>query len=126
MTMQVGMIGSNGIVLASDTRWQRSLVRREMGTWHTSGGYKINISGNKKIVTSCAQDMCEAGRIASELLIALDGVDIHAREQTLRDIALTIPNNLAVECLLLSSILSLRYFSFSIPRTQPTLLSKSC
>jgi hypothetical protein len=98
MTMQVGMIGSNGIILASDTRWQRALVRCDMGTWHTSGGYKIRISKNKKIAISCAHDMCEAGRIASELLIALDGIDIYAREQTIRDIALTFPHDLAVEC----------------------------
>jgi hypothetical protein len=98
MTMQVGMIGSNGIILASDTHWQQSMVRREMGTWHTSGGYKIKISGNKKIATSCAMDMCEADRIASEFLSGLDGIDIYSRETRIADIARTIPNNLAVEC----------------------------
>lgn len=63
MTMQVGMMGSNGIILASDTRIQRSLVRCEMGIWHTSGGYKIKISENKKIAVSRAHDLWEAERI---------------------------------------------------------------
>ena len=98
MTMQVGMIGSDGIVLASDTRWLRSLVRCEMRTWHTSGGYKIKLSTDQKIAISYAQDMCEGDRIASHLLIVLENIDIHTREQKLRDVALTIPDNLAVEC----------------------------
>jgi hypothetical protein len=98
MTMQVGMMASDGIILASDTSWQRKVVGCEMGTWHTSGGYKIKISDSKKIAVSCAMDMCEAYRIASEFLAALDGVDLYAREQKIIDIARSIPNHLGVEC----------------------------
>jgi hypothetical protein len=98
MTMQIGMIASDGIILASDTNWQRKMVRRDLGTWHTSGGYKIKISDNKKVAVSCAMDMCEAYRIASEILIAVDGLDLYSREAKIIEIARTIPNNLAVEC----------------------------
>jgi hypothetical protein len=96
--MQVGMIGTDGIVLASDTQTQRRMVRGGLGTWHTADTYKLKISADKKIAASCAMDMCEVERIASELFIALDGVDLYARERKIIEVARTIPNNLAVEC----------------------------
>ncbi|MDR3575073.1 MAG: hypothetical protein P4L50_14530 [Anaerolineaceae bacterium] len=98
MTMQVGMIGTDGIILASDIQAQRRMIRCGLGTWHTSDAYKIKISTSKKIVASCAMDMCESERIASELLTTLDGVDIYSRERKIIEIARTIPNKLAVEC----------------------------
>jgi hypothetical protein len=98
MTMQVGMIGSGEMLLASDTLWQRSLDRCAMRTWHTSGGYKIKISDDEKLAVSCAMDMCEAYRIADDLLTALRGADAFSREGKIREIALTIRNDLAVEC----------------------------
>jgi hypothetical protein len=98
MTMQVGMIGIGGLILASDTQAQRRMIRCGLGIWHTSDTYKIKISKDRKIAASCAMDMCEAERIASELLTTLDGVDIYSRERHIIEVARTIPNNLAVEC----------------------------
>lgn len=98
MTMQVGMIGTDGIVLASDTQTKRETTRCGLGTWHTADTYKIKISATKKIAASCAMDICEAERIATELLTTLDSVDIYGRERKIIEVARTIPNNLAVEC----------------------------
>jgi hypothetical protein len=67
MTMQVGMVGSDGIVLASDTKvWLVHMWRTI-----TSGLVKIRIGCNRKIAVSCPYDTRIAFRIADAILTHL-------------------------------------------------------
>jgi hypothetical protein len=76
MTMQVGMVGTDGIVLAGDTRRTNSAVLSFDRPWiasrHGEDGTKIQISGNRKIAVSSALDLGTAERIASAITERLD------------------------------------------------------
>jgi len=73
MTMQVGMLASDGIILASDTLANRSplpninvrLIRQTFGT------SKIRISADKKIAVTCARDLIEAYNLADAIITGM-------------------------------------------------------
>jgi hypothetical protein len=76
MTIQVGMTGSDGIVLAGDTfrtQWAEPGFDRP---WNSSryglNGTKIQISDKRKIAVSSALDLDTAERIAAAILARLD------------------------------------------------------
>jgi len=71
--MQIGILASDGIILASDTLANRSplpninvrLIRQ------TFGISKIRISANKKIAVTCARDLIEAYNLADAIIAGL-------------------------------------------------------
>lgn len=89
--MQVGMVGSNGIVLAGDTRRTNSAVlsfdRPWIGSRHGEDGTKIQISGNRKIAVSSALDLGTAERIASAIIAGLDISDVALIQERIQAIA---------------------------------------
>jgi hypothetical protein len=54
MTMQVGMVGSDGIVLASDTKWHQN---DGDAVWQAWGSPKIAVNPSGSIAVACAKDM---------------------------------------------------------------------
>jgi len=66
MTMQVGMVGSDGIILASDTKWMNTGDARQ-----TSSSSKIRFNDNRTVAISCARNMENAVRIAEEVISRL-------------------------------------------------------
>lgn len=70
MTMQVGIVASDGIILASDTLANRSplpnsnvrLIRQTFGT------SKIRVSADKKIAVTCARDLIQAYKLADAII----------------------------------------------------------
>ena len=76
MTMQVGMVGSDGIILAGDTRRTIS-PEVKLGEPRFSGRYaenatKIKISDDQKIAVSSALCLDTAERIAAKIIKRLD------------------------------------------------------
>lgn len=73
MTMQVGMVANNGIVIASDTLSTREPSRNapEGTVWYGYNGPKIVISDSCKIAVTCARDMMLASALAEALLEGL-------------------------------------------------------
>jgi hypothetical protein len=59
MTMQVGMVGTDGLLIASDTQWtkNRELVR------HSIDSTKFNINHDCGIAISRARSMETAGKL---------------------------------------------------------------
>jgi hypothetical protein len=68
MTMQIVMVGTDGIVLASDTRW----MNNNSGVRHTSSASKIKVSHKKGVAIACARSLELASRIADDLIDELD------------------------------------------------------
>ena len=61
--MQVGMVGSDGILLASDTQWtQQGSIR------HSFSATKIKINHARGIAVSCARNMETSARVADSIL----------------------------------------------------------
>jgi hypothetical protein len=72
MTMQVAMVGTDGIVLASDTRWAHT--QRGSGNSavrHTSSASKIKVSNRGHIAVACARNMETSGAIAVAIIAEL-------------------------------------------------------
>lgn len=75
MTMQVGMLGSNGVVLASDTKCSRdSLSFDGIGADDSYGCSKIRIDKSHQIAVTCARDMALANKVAEAFMVGLKEV----------------------------------------------------
>ncbi|HEY3770650.1 MAG TPA: hypothetical protein VGN44_18395 [Candidatus Angelobacter sp.] len=82
MTIQIGMIGTDGIVLASDTKLQRGQKVR-----HTNGSTKIRINHEHRLAISCARDMVLAHTIADSIIDHIPDGNWHFPTFPIRDIA---------------------------------------
>jgi hypothetical protein len=71
MTMQIGMVGSDGIVVASDTRWTHepnNLTSAQIGRAVRFGtnGIKIKVNMTQQVAVSFAADRPSAASMADE------------------------------------------------------------
>ncbi len=64
MTLQVAMVGTDGVVLASDTKWSEI----SGGIRQTSNRTKVFIDESRTIAVSCARAMNASRRIAVKIL----------------------------------------------------------
>jgi hypothetical protein len=67
MTMQIGVVGTDGIVLASDTLWMREDTHFG-AVLNTSNASKLRIDYQQGIAIACARSMETATRVAEELI----------------------------------------------------------
>jgi hypothetical protein len=111
MTLQVGMTGSDGIVLAGDTRrtkWaELSFDRPWAGSRYGENGTKIQISDSRKIAVSSALDLETAERIAAAIIARLDISNVALIEKGIQAIASEIFDahpKLSFQCLAVVSI----------------------
>ncbi|MGA7830600.1 MAG: hypothetical protein WCA21_06550 [Terracidiphilus sp.] len=90
MTMQVAMIGTDGIVLASDTSRttvpMKSLPNLEGVEYHV-GGSKILFSDDHKIAVSCAENLRSAFGLAATIVSALNGREVADIASLVKEIA---------------------------------------
>ena len=78
MTIQIGMIGTDGIVIASDTRWMhtpRTITLNEPYPRQTFDASKIVTDYPRGIAISCAKNMETARLIADRFLEELKDDD---------------------------------------------------
>src|SRR6266481_6977564 len=68
MTMQVGMVGTDGIVLASDTKQVQSTIGGVCSSFNAS---KIKICQERGIAISCARNMETATLVAKNIILGL-------------------------------------------------------
>jgi hypothetical protein len=114
MTMQVGLIGSDGIVLASDTKWMHQ-PREEQTFW--GGRYGTNSTKIKltpQVAVSCAEDMETAGFLADEIIRYTQSGDNRPQKTVFKEIAARIPrqHEHPAKCLAVVPGDSLRLYSF--------------
>jgi|HubBroStandDraft_6_1064221.scaffolds.fasta_scaffold09846_8 hypothetical protein len=114
MTMQVAMVGMDGIVLASDTKWQSTLTRGNLRSRHTSGSSKIAISDELSVAIACAQNMETAYAIADAVIAELSGSDwdfpINPMEQIGQRFLDASGERNSFQCLVVTARPSLRLF----------------
>ncbi|MGA2168093.1 MAG: hypothetical protein ABSG62_07755 [Terracidiphilus sp.] len=92
MTMQIGMVGSDGTILASDTQWTRNIETlrngRHIGQVIRSWTNRSKIKTNGHMVVSCALDKKTADTTAEAILLRFNG---EAPEASIQEIADSIP-----------------------------------
>jgi hypothetical protein len=80
MTMQVGMVGTDGVLIASDTRWMHSPRLRPNEPWagerYTFNSTKIKISHERGIAVSSARNMETAGHVATTIISTLEDEEL--------------------------------------------------
>ena len=87
MTMQVGMVGSDGIVLASDTKWTENhavsgnFVRQD---WSSP---KIELDPTGNVAVACAKDMRKGVQVARAILAELSSDQWKDPQSKLEEIA---------------------------------------
>jgi hypothetical protein len=72
MTIQVGMVGTDGVLIASDRLWMNTENTQWASARHTSSSTKIVIDYQKGVAIACARSMELADQIARDLLSELD------------------------------------------------------
>jgi hypothetical protein len=107
MTMQVAMIGTGGIVLASDTQCtvpphgMHDIA--EVGI-HARGESKIRIDATKRLAISCASDTGKSVEIADAIIsdfpVLKDAVP-HIRETRMWEIGNMLAGELHVQCIVI-------------------------
>jgi hypothetical protein len=72
MTMQVGMVGTNGVLIASDTQWTNTPRLRTNESWFGARGHynanKVLISHERGMAISAARSMETAGHVAHQII----------------------------------------------------------
>jgi hypothetical protein len=73
MTMQVGMVGTDGVLIASDTRWMNTprWSNTLEGCRHTFNSSKIRINHERGIAIGFARNMETARQVADDIISSL-------------------------------------------------------
>ena len=123
MTMQVGMVGTDGVLIASDTRWNAEprLINEPTGARVNFDSSKLLLDHNRGIAVSCARNMETAKRVAQKIISDLNDEElisspIAAIEEIGREILGSAGNRNQVHCLIALSRPRIRLFQmqFSI------------
>ena len=110
MTMQVAMIGTDGIVIASDTRASICPLQSGSGVRHHRDVPKIRIDPTEKIAIACAGDTCTAIQIADQIFNEWTNINSWNIEQKICEIGSKVANDHYAECLIAHNDLGLYLF----------------
>jgi hypothetical protein len=94
------MLGTDGIVLAGDTRLSRTPRPGFNAPWQSYNGPKILVSPSGRIAVSCAHDMQTGKAIAEAIFAGMTHGDDPSCEQQIREIANSTVRGRGVECLI--------------------------
>jgi hypothetical protein len=100
MTIQLGMLGSDGVILAGDTRIHRNPLSGMDAPWHFYSGPKIKISDSERIAVTCARDMQTANDVADSIFANMTHGDHPDCQRQIREIAVSAARGRDVECLI--------------------------
>lgn len=100
MTIQVGMLGTDGIVLAGDTRVFRNPLTGVQAPWQHYQGPKIRISNSGRIAVSCAHDMQTAHDVADAVFAGMTHGDHPSCEREIKDIGSAAAHGRNIECII--------------------------
>ncbi len=96
MTLQVGMVGIDGVVVVGDT-WQH--VEPQNKSWYGYHASKLRVSDSGRIAVACARDMDTSTRIAEEIFRRLTG-NSEGRASEFLDLGTQAANGRDSECLI--------------------------
>jgi len=99
MTMQVGMLGTNGVILAGDTRINRQPLRGFHASWMSYDGPKIRISDSGRVAISCAHDMQTANDVADAIFANMTHGDHASCEREIKEFGTAAAQGRDVECI---------------------------
>jgi hypothetical protein len=67
MTLQIGMLGQDGVILAGDSRINAKPIPGADAPWMSYEGQKIHISKSGRVAVSCAHDLQSGCHVAEAI-----------------------------------------------------------
>lgn len=98
MTLQVGMLGTDGVILAGDTRINREPPQGIYAAWMSYDGPKIRISEDGRIAVSCAHDMQGASDFADAIFANMTRGDHASCEHEIKEFGAPALHGRNIEC----------------------------
>lgn len=103
MTLQVGMVSCEGIVIVGDT-WQYIDPSRDQKIWSGYHSSKIKVSASGRIAVTCARTMDVVSQIANEIFVHFDGqAEPELRLLKIEQIGTRVARGFDAECLIVFS-----------------------
>lgn len=99
MTMQVGMLGTDGVILAGDTRINRKPLSGSHAPWMSYDGPKIRIGNSGRVAISCAHDMQTANDVADAIFANMTHGDHASCEREIKEFGTAAAQGRDVECI---------------------------
>jgi len=99
MTMQVGMVGSDGIVLAGDMTCTVNPLYAEEGVRHDFSRHKIEISPSRRVAVTSAMDMDSADRLAERVITEVERDSPENRRLRILEIGRAVARLRDFECI---------------------------
>jgi hypothetical protein len=114
MTMQVAMVGTDGIILASDTKWANTQRRGNLESRDTSLATKIQIDERHGVAIGCSMNMETATAIGDAIVAELSDQDwrdpIHPTQVIGQRVLDSLRERNLFQCLIVSTRPTLRLF----------------
>jgi hypothetical protein len=100
MTVQLGMVGSDGVLLAGDTRISRGPAKGIFASRVSYDGPKIRISNDGRISVTCAHNLQVANNVADSIFANMTQGGHPTCEQDIRDCCTSAAAGSNVECVI--------------------------
>jgi hypothetical protein len=122
--MQVGMVGSDGIVLASDTKETHAPILEKDQLWagaqFGSNTPKIEVSHERGMAIACAFDMETARQVAKKIMADLKDEELEHPIAAIKEIAASVQTDeqIRAQCIIVLTRPSPRMFMFQYARVE--------
>jgi hypothetical protein len=99
MTLQIGMLGLDGVILAGDTRVNVPNLSNADAPWMSYEGQKIHISKSGRIAVSCAHDLQSGRRVAEAIFAKMSRGDHPSCECEIAEVGAAAAQGRDIQCM---------------------------
>jgi hypothetical protein len=99
MTLQIGMLGQDGVILAGDTRINTKPISGVDLPWMSYEGQKIHISKSGRIAVSCAVDLQSGSTFAEAIFSKMSRGDYPGCEREIEELGAATAQGRSFQCI---------------------------
>jgi hypothetical protein len=99
MTLQIGMLGQDGVILTGDTRINAKPIPGADAPWMSYEGQKIHISDSGRIAISCAHDLQSGSQVAEAIFSKMTRGDYPGCEREIEELGAANAQGRNVQCI---------------------------
>jgi 20S proteasome alpha/beta subunit len=99
MTLQIGMMGQDGVILAGDSRINAKPIPGADAPWMSYEGQKIHISKSGRIAVSCAHDLQNGSHVAEAIFAKMTRGDYPGCEREIEQLGAATAQGRNVQCI---------------------------
>ena len=99
MTLQIGMLGVDGVILAGDTRINVPMLPSADAPWMSYEGQKIHISKSGRVAVSCAHDLQSGSCVAEAIFAQMTYGDHPGCEREIEELGAAAAQGRDIQCM---------------------------